>query len=142
MRILVIDDDPDVLLLCRVNLEFEGHVVLEALDGDAGLEIARRERPDLVILDLMLPERDGFSVMHNLQEQEETRDIPVLLLTARVTGEDQARGWSGGADEYVTKPFSPMALAEAVLRVSEMSPDQRASRRQEKMDQLAVLYRL
>lgn len=142
MRILVIDDDPDVQLLCRVNLEFEGHEVLEAANGDMGLEIARRERPDLVILDLMLPERDGLSVLHRLHEREETRDIPVLLLTAKVTGEDQVRGWSGGADEYVTKPFSPMALAEAVVRVAEMSPDERASRRQEKMDQLAVLYRL
>lgn len=142
MRVLVIDDEPDVLLLCRVNLEFEGHSVMEAPDGERGFELAVRERPDLIVLDVMLPLRDGFSILRSLQGNPATRDVPVVLLTAKAREEDQMRGWRTGADEYVTKPFSPVALTEAVNRVAAMSPLERESRRRQSLAQLALLGKL
>jgi len=106
-RVLVIDDEPDVLLLCRVNLERAGHEVLEAPDGERGMALARSERPDMIVLDVMLPRIDGFEVLETFRELEETRNVPVVMLTAKAQHEDQVRGWSSGASGYVTKPFSP-----------------------------------
>lgn len=142
MRILVIDDEPDVLLLCRVNLEFDGHEVLEAPDGETGFRMAREEHPDLVVLDVMLPRRDGFSVLRSLHENEETSNLPVVLLTARAQEDDQMRGWLAGADDYVTKPFSPIALTDAITTVLQMSPEQRAARRAEQLSHLSLMNRL
>lgn len=142
VRVLVIDDEPDVILLCRVNLEFEGHEVLEAGSGEEGLAIAERELPDLIVLDIMLPRQDGFSVLRRLHERESTKDIPVVLLTAKAREDDQMRGWRTGADEYVTKPFSPVALTEAVARVAGMTPEERAASRRKHLDQLSLLHRL
>lgn len=142
VRVLVIDDEPDVLLLCRVNLEFEGYQVLEASDGEAGFDAAVRERPDLIVLDVMLPQRDGFTVLQRLQDRRETKDIPVILLTAKAQEDDQLRGWTAGAADYVTKPFSPAALADAVRRVSAMTPEEREARRAENLTQLKILHRL
>lgn len=142
MRILVVDDEPDVLLLCRVNLQFDGHDVLEATDGDAGYQKAVAERPDLIVLDVMLPHRDGFSVLQQLREEEETKDIPVILLTARAQEDDQARGWLAGAAEYVTKPFSPTDLTDAVRSVLAMSPEERSARRSERLRRLTILDQL
>ena len=131
MRVLVIDDEPDVLLLCRVNFEFAGHEVLEALDGEQGMELAERERPDLIVLDVMLPNRDGISVLEELGARFDTREVPVVLLTAKAQPEDQLRGWEAGASEYVTKPFSPLTLTEIVQRVIEMTPEERRRRREQ-----------
>jgi DNA-binding response OmpR family regulator len=82
-RVLIIDDEPDVLLLCRVNLEHAGHEVLVAIDGEQGLELARHQRPDVIVLDLMLPTMDGFEVLVDLATAEETRRVPVLVLSAK-----------------------------------------------------------
>lgn len=142
MRILVIDDEPDVLLLCRVNLEFEGHEVLEAADGEEGYQMALREKPDLVVLDVMLPQRDGFQVLQRLSDQAATRDIPVVMLTAKAQEDDQMRGWLAGASGYVVKPFSPVALTDAVRTVLSMSEEERAARRAEQLTQLSILHRL
>lgn len=139
MRVLVIDDEPDVLLLCRVNLEFEGIDVSEAGDGERGIEIAREERPDLIILDIMMPRMDGFSVLEELKRHPETEDIPVIMLTAKAQENDQIRGWMAGVADYVTKPFSPTALTEAVSRVSAMSQDELHARRRETLSLLSVL---
>ena len=135
----MIDDEPDVLLLCRVNLQFDGHEVLEASDGDTGFKKAVTEGPDLIVLDVMMPQRDGFSVLKELREVDETRDIPVILLTARAQEDDQVRGWLAGAAEYVTKPFSPMDLTESVRNVLAMSPEERAARRSERLRRLTIL---
>ena len=135
----MIDDEPDVLLLCRVNLQFDGHEVLEASDGDTGFKKAVTEGPDLIVLDVMMPQRDGFSVLKELREVDETRDIPVILLTARAQEDDQVRGWLAGAAEYVTKPFSPMDLTESVRKVLAMSPEERAARRSERLRRLTIL---
>src|SRR5436190_17845180 len=103
MRVLVVDDEPDVLLLCRVNFEFAGHEVLEAPDADAGIRAAADAHPDVIVLDVMLPRKDGFAVLKTLQSDPITRDIPVVMLSARTRGVDQLRGYEAGADEYVTK---------------------------------------
>ena len=130
MRVLVIDDEPDVLLLCRVNFEFAGHEVLEAPDGERGMELATREHPDLIVLDVMLPNRDGISVLEELGTRLDTSKVPVVLLTAKAQAEDQLRGWRAGAAEYVTKPFSPVTLTEIVKRIVEMSPEEREQHRE------------
>lgn len=136
MRILVIDDEPDVLLLCKVNFEFAGHEVLEAADGQRGIAIAASALPDLIVLDVMLPGKDGFAILAELGNRPETRDIPVVLLTAKVQEDDKLRGWRGGAFEYVTKPFSPLALTETIERVFAMNPEQRRRRRDEALSLL------
>jgi DNA-binding response OmpR family regulator len=128
-RVLVIDDEPDVLLLCRVNLQHAGHEVLEAPDGERGLAVALDETPDAVVLDLMLPGLDGYGVLTALREHTETRDIPVLVLTAKAQREDRVRCWEQGASEYMTKPFSPAALSSALEQLMEMSPEEREARR-------------
>jgi DNA-binding response OmpR family regulator len=142
VRILVIDDEPDVLLLCRVNLEYEGHQVFEATNGEEGLELAADRKPDLIVLDVMLPERDGFFVLRKLQERPETAEVPVIFLTAKAQEDDQMRGFLAGAAEYVTKPFSPLALNQAVSRVAAMSPEEREARRTEHLARLSILNHL
>ncbi|MBA3365889.1 MAG: response regulator [Actinobacteria bacterium] len=114
IRVLIVDDEAPIRLLCRVNLEVEGMEVLEAGDGRAGLEIARRERPDVVLLDVMMPILDGWQVAETLLEQPETAGIPIIFLTARAEVRDHARGLEIGGIEYVTKPFNPVALAPLV----------------------------
>lgn len=137
MRVLIIDDEPDVLLLCRVNLEFAGHTVIEALDGERGIQIATSEQPDLIVLDVMLPNRDGIRILEDLTDLAQTRDVPVVLLTAKAQTDDKLRGWSAGASEYVTKPFSPVALTETVERVYGMSPEERDRHRDQVVSMLA-----
>lgn len=128
-RVLVIDDEPDVLLLCRVNLQHAGHRVLEAPDGGRGLGTAIAERPDAIVLDLMLPEIDGYGVLAALRADDRTKDIPVLILTAKAQREDRVRCWQEGASEYMTKPFSPALLGAALEELIAMSPQERAERR-------------
>ncbi len=135
-RVLVIDDEPDVLLLCRVNLQHAGHDVLEASDGERGLEQAMDQRPDAIVLDLMLPALDGYGVLSALQGDERTRDIPVLVLTAKAQREDRVRCWEEGASAYMTKPFSPSALSSALAQLIEMSSQERDERRAEALRKL------
>jgi DNA-binding response OmpR family regulator len=113
-KALVIDDEAPIRLLCRVNLEAEGMEVLEASDGEAGLELARAERPDVVLLDVMMPVLDGWQVAEKLLEDERTREIPIIFLTARAELRDRERGLEAGGIAYVTKPFNPLELAVLV----------------------------
>ena len=135
-RILVVDDEPDVLLLCRVNLQHAGHDVLEAPDGEQGLALAIAEVPDAIVLDLMLPLMDGYGVLSHLRADERTRDIPVLVLTAKAQREDRVRCWEDGASEYMTKPFSPVALSSALAQLIEMTPGEREDRRNDELRKL------
>jgi DNA-binding response OmpR family regulator len=135
-RILVVDDEPDVLLLCRVNLQHAGHEVLEASDGEQGLALALAEVPDAIVLDLMLPLMDGYGVLGHLLADARTRDIPVLMLTAKAQREDRVRCWEEGASEFMTKPFSPAALSSALTQLIEMSPEQREERRNDVLRKL------
>ena len=113
-RVLVIDDEAPIRLLCRVNLEAEGMEVLEASDGPTGLEKARNEEPDVILLDVMMPGIDGWQVAEELLEDERTSRIPIVFLTARAELRDRARGLDVGGIDYVTKPFNPIELAPLV----------------------------
>jgi CheY-like chemotaxis protein len=113
-RVLVIDDEAPIRLLCRVNLEAEGMDVLEASDGPSGLEKARGERPDVILLDVMMPGLDGWRVAEQLLDDPGTRSIPIIFLTARAEFRDRARGLDIGGVDYVTKPFNPLELAPLV----------------------------
>lgn len=105
-RILVVDDEPDLVETLQVRLEQENFECLTADDGYNGLELARNEKPDLIILDIMLPSMDGYKVSRLLKFQKELRHIPIIMLTARDKPEDQLLGEQTGADYYMTKPFS------------------------------------
>jgi DNA-binding response OmpR family regulator len=129
-RVLVIDDEPDVLLLCRVNLQHAGYDVIEAADGAHGVARAVDELPDAIVLDLMLPVMDGYSVLAALRSDDRTRAIPVLVLTAKAQREDRVRCWEEGASDYMTKPFSPAALSSALEQLLAMSPEERDERRE------------
>lgn len=113
-RVLVVDDEPDIVALVVYHLAKAGYRVSTAVSGPDALTVARRERPALIVLDLMLPELSGFEVLEQLRADRATSDVAVLMLTARKEEPDRIRGLSLGADDYLTKPFSP---AELVLRV-------------------------
>jgi len=118
-RILVVDDDREIVRLLSAYLEQSHYKVLVAYDGETALHILRRERPDLVILDLMLPDRDGWDVTRIIRADPTLKNIPIVMLTARVEDQDKIVGLELGADDYVTKPFNPrevMARVRAVLR--------------------------
>lgn len=114
-RVLVVDDEPEIVALVAYHLAKAGYRVATASSGQDALEVARRERPALIVLDLMLPGMSGFDVLEQLRSDDATRDVAVLMLTARREEPDRIRGLSLGADDYLTKPFSP---AELVLRVA------------------------
>jgi DNA-binding response OmpR family regulator len=116
-RVLVIDDEPDMLELIEVNLTRGGFEVLSASNGKDGLEMARQTVPELIVLDVMLPELGGLEVCKSLRRDSATADIPILMLTARATEIDRVLGLELGADDYVTKPFS---TRELVLRVKNL----------------------
>jgi two-component system, OmpR family, phosphate regulon response regulator PhoB len=114
-RILVVDDEPDITALVAYHMAKAGFRVSTAGNGSDALKAAREERPDIVILDLMLPGISGYDILAELRKQEETREVGVILLTAKREEPDRIRGLSLGADDYLTKPFSPQELS---LRVS------------------------
>jgi DNA-binding response OmpR family regulator len=134
VRTLVVDDDPDVRLVCRVALTSFGHDVLVARDGDEGLAAALRERPDIIVLDVMMPRKDGLTLLRELRTDDSTRDLPVLLLSALAGSSDQLRGYEAGADGYLTKPFSPDDLNSAIGHVASLSSEERAQHRREMLN--------
>jgi DNA-binding response OmpR family regulator len=139
-RVLVVDDEAPIRLLCRVNLEAEGMEVLEAADGPSGLEAARRERPDVVLLDVMMPGLDGWRVAEELLEGAETRSIPIIFLTARAELRDRARGLDLGGLDYVTKPFNPVELAPLIRDlITRVEGGQREELRRMKLAELRAL---
>ena len=119
VRVLVIDDEKPIRLLCRVNLEAEGMEVVEAGNGLEGLERARADAPDAILLDVMMPGLDGWQVAEELLGDPRTQDIPIVFLTARAELRDRARGLDLGGVEYVTKPFNPLELAPLMERMVE-----------------------
>jgi two-component system phosphate regulon response regulator PhoB len=117
--ILVVDDERDIVELIRYNLAQAGYRVVTATDGQQALELARKDRPDLVVLDLMLPVMPGTEVARILKQEEKTRAVPIVMLTARGSEVDRIVGFELGADDYVVKPFSPRELVlrvQAILR--------------------------
>jgi len=115
--VLVADDDEDILELVSFRLERAGYEVVTAHDGTAALAAAQEHHPDLAVLDVMMPGLNGYEVTQRLRADDATRDIPVILLTARVQEADVNRGFEAGADDYLRKPFSPQELRARVQAV-------------------------
>ncbi|MDD4168765.1 MAG: response regulator transcription factor [Desulfotomaculaceae bacterium] len=113
-RILVVEDEKNILELVRYNLEREGYQAITALDGVQGLELAQSQDPDLIVLDVMLPEMNGLEVCQKLRHSAQTKNIPIVMLSARAEELDRVRGLEMGADDYVTKPFSPRELVARI----------------------------
>lgn len=124
-RILVVDDDKEIVRVIRAYLQQAGYTVLTAYDGETALHIIRSDRPDLVVLDLMLPDRDGWSITRVVRGDESLAKTPIIMLTARVESSDRVLGLNLGADDYVPKPFDPhevVARVRAVLRRAQDGP--------------------
>jgi two-component system alkaline phosphatase synthesis response regulator PhoP/two-component system response regulator VicR len=116
-KILAVDDEKHIVRLVQVNLERAGYQVVTANDGKEALQKVAEENPDLVVLDVMMPYMDGFEVLQNLRRNPSTRDIPVVMLTAKAQDADVFKGWQSGVDCYLTKPFNPMELLSFVKRI-------------------------
>ena len=139
-KVLVVDDEAPIRLLCRVNLEAEKMQVLEAADGESGLKLARAEKPDVVLLDVMMPGMDGWQVAERLVEDEATTQIPLVFLTARAELRDRARGLELGGVDYITKPFNPLDLAPVIESLLErVRRGERDALRREKIAELRDL---
>jgi two-component system phosphate regulon response regulator PhoB len=139
LRVLVIDDESPIRLLCRINLEAEGMEVLEAADGLSGLDVARLECPDVILLDVMMPGLDGWRVAEELLDDDRTEEIPIVFLTARAELRDRARGIDLGGVDYVTKPFDPVELAPLVRDLlMRVERGERDELRREKLSELRL----
>src|SRR2546423_7221825 len=139
-KVLVIDDEAPIRLLCRVNLEAERMDVIEAADGPSGVEKARNESPDVILLDVMMPGLDGWNVAQQLLEDANTSGIPIIFLTARAEFRDRARGLDIGGVDYITKPFNPLELAPLVQRLLDrIDQGERDDLRAEKLSELRTL---
>ena len=112
--VLVVEDDPVILRLLEVNFELEGYRVLVAHDGAEGIELARQERPDIVLSDIMMPKASGLELVQAIRGDEAIKATPIILLSAKAQSADLKAGLDAGADEYVTKPFEPLDLLERV----------------------------
>lgn len=118
-RVLVVEDEPAIRRLLELHLSRAGYAVTMAGDGMEALETISRERPDMVVLDVMMPRMDAFELLRRLKAEPDTHEIPVLMLTAKAQDADVFRGWQTGADCYLTKPFNPTELLAWVRRVFE-----------------------
>ena len=116
-KILIIDDEENIVLLAETNLEMCGYKVITAQDGKQGLEMAQKEKPDLIILDIRLPEIDGWEVCRRLKNSTDTRNIPIVFLTAHAQENDINKGLSLGAEEFITKPFIPEDMAQRIKKI-------------------------
>lgn len=116
-KILTCDDETNIVRLIQVNLEKAGYDVVTAYNGRECLEQVAKEHPDLIVLDLMMPEMTGFEVLEKLKASPETADIPVIMLTARAQDQDVLRGWQAGVECYLTKPFTPNELIAFIKRI-------------------------
>ncbi len=125
-KILVVDDERHIVRLVEVNLQRTGYDVVTAYDGLEAIEQTKAEKPDMIILDVMMPRMDGFEVLKELRGNAETKDIPVIMLTAKAQDADIFKGWSSGVDSYLTKPFNPrelLAFVERIFQSLEHPPD-------------------
>lgn len=123
LKILVCDDERHIVRLIQVNLERQGYNVVTAYDGREGLEKVKSEKPDLCVLDVMMPYMDGFEVLKSLRRDPETESVPVIMLTAKAQDKDVFEGYAYGADMYLTKPFNPAELVSFVKRITQGGGD-------------------
>ncbi len=133
-KIVIIEDEPDILEVLRFNLKREGFEVLAALDGDSGLSLVKKEKPDLVILDLMMPGMDGIAICSSIKHDSELFNTLVIMLTAKGEESDVVLGLGVGADDYVSKPFSPKELVARVKAVLRRGTLRKESNQQEKIE--------
>lgn len=141
-KVLVVDDERQIVKLIEVNLLLEDFDVITASDGFEALRRVEEEQPDLIILDIMMPRMDGWEVLRQVRKGEDSQDIPVVVLTARTNDADMIQGWQLGADEYITKPFSPVALVKMVQMVLDRSPEDRRARRKREVVRAQLLREL
>lgn len=141
-RILVVDDDPDIRRLLNVILVEEGHNVMSAPDGDKALEMVTAELPDLLVLDVMMPKKDGYTVLKEMKSAGIRESTKVLVLTARGAEADWLRGYKLGADQYLTKPFEMEELVAAIQDLLTMTKEELRARRQQELDRAQLLSRL
>ena len=140
IRVLHVDDEAPIRLLSRVNLEAEGMEVIEASNGRTGVRLAKRELPDLILLNVNMPVLDGWQAAQELAKDPETRDIPIVFLTARAELWDCARGFDLGAVDYILKPFNPMELPQRVSELLErLKRGERDELRREKFSEVRAL---
>ncbi len=121
-RVLVVDDEADLVSVLRIGLEAEGFEVIEAHDGESGLRRAQQDRPDLIVLDLMLPRLDGYKVCRMLKFDERFRHIPIIILSARAQEEDRRLAMEMGADQYLTKPYEVKELVVQIRQKLKLPP--------------------
>lgn len=118
-KILAVDDERHILRLVQINLEKAGYEVVTGSNGREALEMVAQHSPDLIVMDVMMPEMDGFEALQTLKNDPATASIPVIMLTAKAQDADVFHGWQSGADLYLTKPFNPMELLTFVKRIFE-----------------------
>lgn len=116
-QVLVVDDQPHIVRLIQVNLEKEGFTVITAADGEEGMKQARDSRPDLVILDVIMPKKDGFKMLREMKADTSLKETPVIMLTVKAQNADIVEGYREGAELYLPKPFHPKELVSLVKRV-------------------------
>ena len=140
--ILIAEDDPDIRRLLGKLLGLDGHEVAEVADGESAMESLRRSVPDLVILDIMMPRKDGLTVLKDLKVEGIRDQTKVIVLTAKNSESDWLRGYKAGADGYVPKPFDPEELIETISNVLDMSPLDLEKRREQELEKAQLLTRL
>ncbi len=141
-KILVVDDEPAVRQLVRIVLEGEGHSVMEASNGMLGLDEVEAFKPQLLVLDVMMPGMDGYDVLRELRRRGLKKGMRVLLLTAKSAEADFIAGWKLGVDEYMTKPFDPEVLAKTARMTLAMSDEQVIEKRRHELERANLLSRL
>lgn len=135
-KILIVDDDATMVNLLSTILEIDGFEARAALSGKEAFEVLSNGLPDLILLDIMMPEMNGFEVLARLRGDPLTEKLPIIMLTARTDDKDIFEGWKRGADEYVTKPFDPRALVETIRTVLSRSLEQRIAERSHHVESL------
>ena len=141
-EVLVVDDDPDIRMLVAFALEDAGMTVRQAKDGADALASIDAKAPDAVVLDVMMPGTDGITVLQRVRSRRSLRSVKILMLTTKIGERDHLKGWEGGADDYVTKPFDPSDLAMRVRTLLNTSEDTLAARRVAEVDKAELLDRL
>ena len=128
LKVLVCDDERNIVRMIQVSLSREGYDVVTAYDGKEGLEKVKEEKPDILVLDVMMPYMDGFEVLKTLRREPETENLPVIMLTAKAQDKDVFEGYQFGADMYLTKPFNPRELISFIQRLSSGAQEQSSTR--------------
>lgn len=141
-RILVTDDSPEIRQLISALLVEEGHKIAVAADGTKALELLRKDPPEVLILDIMMPTVDGYSVLREMRDTGLQADIKTIILTAKTSESDWVRGYKLGADHYLTKPFGNKELLEAVIFILSTSKDRLRKRAAQELDRAQLLSRL